>query len=312
VSDPFLSVICTAGPRRRRAQRVMEAVAAQTAAADLELVLVDTSPDAAPLEAPPGLPTTVIPCPSAGSLGEARARGLAAARGEAVAFLADHCYPVPDWARSVIRSYRDRPVAAVGYSFVNANTDTYGSRCSMLADFGPWLAPSVSAEVEVLPPHDVSYRRSVLSGLGDQVGELLTAEPLLLEELRKRGHRFAVHGGAVARHGCLRSVGANALASFDYGRALAAIQRRREGWGIGARALHALISLFGAPALRTAQALRALFARSLGGEALRALPGILCQHALAASGQAWGYLVGGGDAPVRFLQREVADVRDDR
>jgi len=113
---------------------------------------------------------------------EARAAGVHAARGEFVAFVADHVYPDPGWAEAVIAAYDEGPWAGVGYSFRNANPDTYASRAAMLADFGPWLAPTRSGETDHLPTNDVSYRRSLLAGFGDELAELLTAEPLLLEQ----------------------------------------------------------------------------------------------------------------------------------
>jgi hypothetical protein len=311
MTAPALSVICTAGPRRRRAERVVQALAAQSAAERLELILVDAAPAAGPLEAPAGISSKVIVARPGSTLGEAKAAGLAAASAEAVAFLADHCYPEPGWAAALISAYREGPWAAVGYAFSNANPDSYGSRAAMLADFGPWLARASSGETDHLPPNDVSYRRSALAGMADQV-ELLTAEPLLLKELRGRGRRLAVIGEAEVSHGCLRTMRGNALASFDYCQALAGIQRRRERWGIGRRLAQALASALIAPVIRTARSVRARVGKSSRGTVLLNLPGIFFQHLLAGLGQGWGYLAGNREAARRFLEWELVAARDDR
>ena len=160
MSDPRLSVVCTLGPWRARLVRMLAALDAQTAADSIEIVFVGMSPESELLGPSREIPTTVLPYPPGAPLGAARADGLQAARGEIVAFLADHAYPDPGWAEALIGAYRDRPWAAVGYAFRNANPDTHGSRAAMLADFAPWLAPVSSGETDYLPPNDLSFRRS--------------------------------------------------------------------------------------------------------------------------------------------------------
>jgi hypothetical protein len=311
VSVPTLSVICTIGPRRERAVRVLQALSAQHATENIELILVDAASGESPLATPEETVAKVVPAGPGSTLGEARAVGLAEANAEFVAFLADHCYPEPGWATALISAYRNGPWAAVGYAFSNANPDTYGSRAAALADFAPWLAHTSSREVDYLPPNDVSYRRSALIEFGSEIGELLTAEPLLLEELRARGRRLSVNGDAEVSHACLRTIRDNAVASFDYCRALAGIQLRRERWRLGRRIAQALASALAVPLLRTVGCARALVGRFSLRVVLLNLPGIFTEHLLAGMGQAWGYLAGGGDAADRFLQWEVAAVRDD-
>jgi hypothetical protein len=306
-----VSVICTVGPRQGRAARVIRALSAQTAAGELELILVDVAPGEDPLPIPREISSKVIPAPPGSTLGEARAAGLVSAQAEVVAFLADHCYPEPGWAGALISAYRDGPWDAVGYAFSNANPDTYGSRAAALADFAPWLVSTSSREVDYLPPNDVSYRLSALIELGSEIEELLTAEPLLLEELRARGRRLAVSGDAEVSHACLQTVRANARASFDYCRALAGIQLRRERWRLGRRIAQALAAALVVPLLRTVGCVSALAGRFSLRVVLLNLPGIFAEHLLAGLGQAWGYLAGGGQAADRFLQWEVAAARDD-
>jgi glycosyl transferase family 2 len=313
VSNPPLSVICTTGSRRERAAGVIRAISTQTAAEEIELILVDTHPGDLPLQLPPGMPARVVPTRSISTLGQARATGLATARGEAVAFVTDHTRPEPGWAMALISPYHEGPWAAVGYSFSNANPNTYGSRAAMLADFAPWLETTRSSEVTHLAPVDISYRRSALIDLGDdRIEELLTAEPLLLEQLRGRGLRLAMISDARVSHACLRTMGQNAMSSFDYCQALAGIQLRREQWRIGRRLTHALASAFVTPATRTARTIHALAGKIPRRALVISLPGILCQHLLGGLGQGWGYLAGDGQAAGRFLKWQLATERDDR
>jgi hypothetical protein len=313
VSAPSLSVICTVGPRRGRVTRAVRAISAQTAAKEIELILVDTRPGDFPLQLAQGVRATVVPTRSISTLGQARATGLATARGEAVAFVTDHTRPEPGWATALISAYHEGPWAAVGYSFRNANPNTYGSRAAMRADFAPWLETTRSSEVKHLAPVDISYRRSVLIDLGaDRIEELLTAEPLLLEQLRGRGLRFAVIGDARVSHACLRTMRQNAMSSFDYCQMLAGIQLRREHWRIGRRLAHALASALVAPATRTARTIQALAGKIPRRAVVISLPGILYQHLLGGLGQGWGYLAGDGQAAKRFLKWQLAAERDDR
>jgi hypothetical protein len=312
VSAPVLSVICTVGPRRGRAERAVQVLSKQTAAEKIELIMIDAAPGEDPLESPEAIPSKVISARPGATLGEARAAGLAAARGEAVAFLTDHTRPEPEWAAALISAYSDGPWGAVGYCFGNSHPDAYGARAAMYADFAPWLDSTTRAEVDHLPPLDVSYRRSALARVVDEgIEELLTAEPLLLQELRRHGQSLAVSGAARVSHGCLRTISENAACAFAYSQALAGVQLRRERWKIGRRLAHSGTSALVVPVLRTAHTVRTLAGKFSRRVVLFNLPGIFLQHLFAGLGQAWGYLAGSGDSGERFLNWAIAAPRED-
>src|SRR5262249_46298479 len=169
MSGATLSVVCMLGSHRERLPRLSAALAAQTAVDEMELVLVggDGTPPFGD-----GMPWKQVPWPPGGSYGEARAEAARQAEREIVACLLDHFYPDPGWADALIRTYRERPWAAVGYGFRNANPTTYSSRATFLAHFGPW-ASAGSEESAVLPGNDISYRRRELLTLGSDLGALL-------------------------------------------------------------------------------------------------------------------------------------------
>lgn len=83
-SEPELSVACVVGCQRPRARKALDAIAAQTAADRIELVLVDLEPGAGALPPPSTLPVTVLERPGRTSFGEARAAALHAARAPVV------------------------------------------------------------------------------------------------------------------------------------------------------------------------------------------------------------------------------------
>src|SRR5262245_33240381 len=155
------------GSRPERLRRLGSALAAQTAAEQLEVILVGRRENGA---LPSGLRWRRIAWPAGLSFGEARAAGVREAGGEVVAFLLDHTYPRPEWAEALIGAYA-AGWAAVGYGYRNANPGSPASDATYLAHYGPWLSVAPGA-VPMLPGNILSYRRRALLELGPELGEL--------------------------------------------------------------------------------------------------------------------------------------------
>jgi hypothetical protein len=139
---PRLSAVLVAGLQRRRAQRVLDALAVQTVAGSIEVIVVDLGDDRLPrLAVAPALKHVYAKRPAIKRWGAARAEGVRLASADVIGFIEDHCFPDPDWAERLIEAYRDS-WAAVGYAFTNANPRTFVSRASLLARYGRFVHPT--------------------------------------------------------------------------------------------------------------------------------------------------------------------------
>jgi hypothetical protein len=304
---PALSAVCLLGSRRERLPKLTAALAAQTAAGELELVLVGGEGDEG-IALPPGIRRKQVTWPPNLSFGDARALGAREATGEIVAFLLDHCYPEPGWAEALIDAYRTRPWAAVGYSFRNANPETYGSRAVFIANFGPWQGAG-SGEASLLPGNDVSYRRDQLLALGSELGELLEIDATIHRRFLEEGLSLAVESRAVVREECLESVTEACRANACYARVLAVRRASAEGWSAGRRLLSAVV----APLLATAVRLRRIWSGSTGRrDVLACTPPLLAICLGWGLGESAGYLLGDGGAARRLVHWELEANRADR
>ncbi len=197
---PHLSVVLVVGSQRRRAQRVLDALAAQTAADCIEVVVVDLIDGGpAPLHVAPSLRHVYASRPDINRWGRARAEAVRLASAEVIGFIEDHCFPEPEWAAVLIEAYRG-PWAAVGYAFTNANPRTYVSRASMLARYGQFVDPARPGPARLVSGNNVSYRRDLLLSFGSELDGLLTIDFNLQEVLGKRGLPLLVEARARAAH----------------------------------------------------------------------------------------------------------------
>jgi hypothetical protein len=301
-----LSVVCVAGHQRRRLRRCLDAVAAQSVADRLELVVVDLGAGGEPLEPPAGIGTTrVVSVPPDTPLGTARAAGARAADGDAIAFLFDHGYPEPGWAAALIEAYRE-PWAAVGYAFALANPGSYAPRAAMVAQFARWLAPARGGPTPTLPGNMVSYRASVLTPFDGDLDGLLEIDMLLHRRIRAAGLEMTVAPGAVVREECFESIRETALANHTYSQLLAIRRAAAENWSGPRRLLYGLAAPLGVAVLRLASATR-------GATGVRrwlaTLPGVLAIAIMASLGEARGYLWRDRGIQERFSERELHAAR---
>jgi glycosyl transferase family 2 len=301
---PVLSVVCLLGSRRERLSRLSAAIAAQTAADELELVLVGG--DDGPVPLPDGVRFSRVPWPARLSYGEARAAGAREATGEIVAFLLDHCYPEPGWAEALIAAYGERPWSAVGYSFRNANPDTYASRATFLAHFGPWDGVE-GGKASLLPGNEVSYRRRDLLAIGPELGQLLDVDSNVHRRFLGDGLSLALEPRAVVSDECFESVIDACRANAVYARLLAARRSQAESWSRGRRLLGGLSAPLVATVIRLVRIWRGSRGRS--GELIRCTPPLTAMCLGWGLGESAGYLLGEGRAPGRLVHWELEAIR---
>ena len=300
---PALSVVALAPDRFETVARTVSHLAAQDAAAQIELILVAP---AAGLDVPasavaPFAAWRVVRHEEWHSTSEARAGGIRQASAPIVVLVEDHCYPAPGWARALIDAHQE-DWAGVGPVMLNANPGTLVSWANLVIEYGPWMtSPSRGESVDHIPGHNSSYKRDVLLAYGPQLGAMMEAESVLQWDLAARGHRFTIAPDARTRHKNFSRVLPSLALRFNGGRLFAANRARHwPGWR---RLMFAAGSPL-LPGLRTWRARRALQSLRDSRPRRGLLPLIFALLTVDAAGECAGYAAGGGQAMMRLTDLE--------
>jgi len=306
-----LSAILVAGPCRSRAQRVVNALCAQTASDSMEIIIVDIAPDGVPrLTTAPEARVVYLSRPEIKGWGQARAEAVRAARSPIVAFIEDHCFPARHWAEKLIEAHLG-PWAAIGYAFTNANPSSVVSRAAMLARYGLFAHPAEGGSARYISGNNVSYKRAVLLDLGVGLETFLDIDFNLQEELIRRGQNLFVEARALAAHQNYTNLTGECRTGRPYCRLLAANRAQVNAWQTPRRLLYGIMAPLSAPIIRLARLTRSLHKRSaLWPDFLTGLPLIFAMYLSDAIGESAGYLFGRGNAERDVLKFELETERD--
>ena len=298
IATPALSVIMVTPDRFERLRHTTRRLRQQSAAAELEIVVVAPSIAAAEVDEREltGFSSyRVIETGPTTSSAVRRAAGVRAASAPLIAFTEDHCLPEPGWARALIDAHRE-PWAAVGPAFLNGNPQSLTSWVNLLIEYGPWVSPVEAGRRDHIPPHNSSYKRALLLDYGDRLDGMLEAETVLQWDLRARGHQLYLEPAAVTRHFNISLPGATIPLRLAVGRMFGAARAR--DWPLPRRALYAAASPL-IPLLRFVRLVP--IARRCGGGRIfpAVLPPLLAGLVLDGLGELLGYALGGGDSVAR-------------
>ena len=303
-----LSVVLATPDGFATIRRTVAHLARQTAAGDVELVIV--APSRAALDADASLLKAfasfdVVEVGTVGSIGGANAAGVRRASAAVVALAEDHAFPDPGWAEALIAAH-EGPWAAVGPSVRNANPASAVSRADLLIGYAPWVAPCAAGERDYLPGHNSSYKRDVLVACGERLPEMMDAETLLHWELRRQGHRLYLEPRASIAHTNFSLWRSWLPAQYHYGRLFGGMRSREMS------AARRVVYTAGSPLiplLRLARLWSASRARKAKREFVSCLHALVAGLALVAIGQMAGYAFGTGDAQERVSRYEFRRYR---
>jgi len=308
VAAPRMSVVLATPDTFASIRHTVERLAAQTAHAALELVIV--APSRAALAADDALlgafhRVVVVELGAVAGIGAANAAGVMRASAPVVALAEDHAFPDPGWATALIAAH-EGPWAAVGPAVRNANPATAVSRADLWIGYAPWIAPGEPGEHAYLPGHNTSYKRAALVAYGERLPAMLDAETLMHWDLRARGERLWYEPRAQIAHANFSLWRSWLPAQFHYGRLFAGV--RSHDMSVARRVVYTLGAPL-IPPLRLVRMWRDARARSAGGAIIACLHALVAGLALDGLGQMVGYALGAGSAGARVSRYEFRRFR---
>ena len=302
--DPALSVIIISPDSFETVRQTVRCLTRQSVRDRIELIIM--APNEARIDVDqqlvaPLAATRVIRVDSVQPTGPVRAAGIRAARAPVVAFAEEHCFPASGWAQALIDAH-ERDYAAVGPAVRNANPDTLVSWADLFIGYGPWLAPTTPREMDFLPGHNSSYKRSILLEYGDRLDTLMEAETVLQWDIRRNGHRLFLEPAAQTAHTNFGLWSSWIPVMYLAGRAFA--DTRAKGWPLARRLAFSAASPL-IPFVRFGRIVRD--ARRAGQRwpfLLRVLPTLAIGLIIDGVGQLTGYALGAGDTHEKLARYE--------
>jgi hypothetical protein len=222
-----MSVVIATPDKYAVIRKTIAYLRAQTVKGDLELVIVAPSaerldPDNRELK--DFFSVRIVEVSKIRSVAWANAAGIRAASAPVVALAEDHCFPDPGWAEALIETHK-KHWAVVGPVVRNANPRSRISRAGFVISYGPWLSPQKVGEMDHLPGHNSSYKRSILLNY-DDLEDMLEAESILHWDLTARGYRLYLEPMARVSHLNYEILSFWLMEQYCSGRVFAAVRAR--------------------------------------------------------------------------------------
>lgn len=302
--EPMITVVLPTWDTFDALRTTIAHLGRQTIADRIELIISAPGADRFQMDDDAVAPLHSVRVLEAGDLtatGPARANAIREARADVVAFTEDHCFPDPDWAEALVRAHEE-PHAAVAPALRNANPETLVSRADLFLGYGRWLAPGRRGLMDLLPGHNISYKRRVLIEYGEELDHLMEAETLLLWDLRRQGHTLLFEPAATTAHTNFSRTSVWLDAQWHLGRVFGAT--RATGWSALRRAAYALGSP-AIPIIRVGHIVRYGLRNGIpAAQIAAALPLLAVGLAVDFVAQATGALFGTGESTARLTAYE--------
>lgn len=217
---PAISVVVCAYNARERIDIALRSLAAQDLDEPWEVVVAASGTDGTAEHVRSAWPDVRVVASEARLLpGQARNRGVDAARGDYVAFLPDDGVARPDWLRRRVAKHREG-YALVGGAITNGTPFHPVGSAGYYLEYAS-LIPSARILAQNRIPHCVSFDRGLLEEVGGYPEDLPTGEDTLLNErCVAAGARVAFEPAAQLAHLNLTGPLAYLRHHYEHGRGL--------------------------------------------------------------------------------------------
>jgi hypothetical protein len=309
-AGPDLSVILVCPGGRRALHRTLAALASQTIAHRIEIIVASPDGDLDKTEAPllrRFHSVWIVPDPAITNVDHVVGRLLPQGTAPIVASVEDHAFPDPEWAESLLAAYDDSAVA-VGSAVINANPGSMLSWSNILLAYGQWAETVAAGDIAWLPLHNCSYRKSALVALGADIAPMFNREGEVLVRLRDAGGRFRFAPGARIRHLNPSTWKSTWQLRLDAGRLAAANRWRDGGWSRARRFVFAVSGPL-IPLVRYLRMRQELFGPSKDVTEHRHGLALLLGLVFDGAGQIAGFVAGPGQSRARLSVFEMDRIR---
>jgi hypothetical protein len=279
--------------RYRTIRRVLDRLRAQTAKAELEIVIVIPTGDR---PGDDGITLDdfgtkrILELPSIHPVPIARAAGIRAATAPIVFLGETHSFPHPEFAAKLIAAHDSHECDVVVPGIANANPESVWSWASFLIDYGMWLDALPGGPIAGGPTWNVAYRKASLADIDSRLEAAMEHGDVMAEWFRSARGRAWFEPGARLDHANISVAGRWLEQRYLCG--LLVANSRKQRWSRGRRALYVLASpLIAALILyRLRRPVGALVAaRALP---ILVLPTLVLGALVRTMGEVVGYMVG--------------------
>ena len=303
MSKPLLSAIVVIPDTYETVRSTMKYLQAQTAAGQIEVVIVAPSLQQIKLDESDlkcFQNWQVVEVGAVTSIGTASLAGIRHANASIVALTEDHSFPDVHWAQIFIAGHQ-KPWAAIGPSMRNANPDNWLSWADFYMAYGQWAHPVQSGAVRHLPGHNSSYKRDVLLKFGNKLEYLIQAESILHRHLKAEGLTLLLEAGTCTSHLNFTTWSQWLPVQYYSGRVFAATWSKT--WSLPRRLVYTAGSPL-IPLIRLWRIMRDILRRQSAAFALRLLPILIAGLIFNGFGQMAGYATGVNDAIEKITKYE--------
>jgi GT2 family glycosyltransferase len=303
---PSLTVILAAVDDYETIVETLRAAEEQTAAADLELLMVVDS--LARFDAPADFAqrhphVRVVEVGRPLLLQQARAIGVTHAKGDFVFILEDHCLPERDCLARILARMRDGRWSVIGPGFTSGNRRSVWGRAANLLTYGEWMGFEHGEERAYVSGYSSAWRRSSLESFPATLEQDLAIPSRLQQRLREAGERLYFEPRAVMVHWEASSHRWVSSILFQQGRGMGFVRQGTAPWGGKVRASLRWPALVAYRGLRGMRAWWRMRETSPG--VLFAVPWLAC---VWSTGEMLGYWSRDGES----LLRNVSEVERKR
>lgn len=277
-------------------KRTISYLLKQTVLPEIELIIAcdsadELNPDMADLEQFGFY--QIVERPGSVASGQFIETAVNAARAPAFMYLEEHNFPPPRTAEVAIKELVENERPALGFGMAPSNPGVV-AWSHIYGQFGPAVAPLKSGPAFRFGGHHAAYRRDLLLGFGDAMGDMMNNEAVMHEHLRSQGTAMHLTSEVVIPHAQISDFATLVRQDYLAQRVFADARMKVMDWSLGRRLLYVAGSPL-IPLKRGVFCAYHIVRTKRFGLLLPCVPVMFAAHCAGAYGEALGYLFGAGE-----------------